>query len=295
METETVTVEGLQRRSEERRALATSQPAELNLSDTKSEPVTRECPKCHEPHTFTPLILNGRDFTANRVCNKCLEQDRDDQARLSALQRRHVGQLDGVDRERIIRDMLLEMGANPWEHGHASLDNFDPADAPKAVGAAREFAAAVKHADRYDPVRGLYLWGPTGTAKTHLAVGIVRWLLEQEYHSKLIVFDHAAELIARIQDTYGRKDERTMDVLEKRFNAGLWILDDFGTERCSDDVIRHLTLIFARRALRPNLITSNIGPQTLEQERPELMRVLSRLGPAYFRTVEVRGKDRRFD
>lgn len=239
-------------------------------------------------------MVGGREIAARRACPSCAEKDRAEAARLMDLQRQHIARLDGADRERVIRDMLHEMGANPWEHGHASLDNFDPGESPKALGAAREFAVAVKSAGKYDPVRGLYFWGPTGTAKTHLAVGIVRWLLEQEYAPSSIVFDHAAELVARIQDTYGRKDDRTMDVLERRFNAGLWVLDDFGTERCSDDVIRHLTLIFARRALRPNLITSNIGPQQLERDRPELMRVLSRLGPAYFRTVEVRGKDRRF-
>jgi DNA replication protein DnaC len=241
-----------------------------------------------------PLSLMGRVMYPQKVCGPCIEKGREEERRLDALQRQHVSKLEGQDRELTLRKLLHDLGANPWEHGHASLDNFDPGDSPKALGAAREFANAVKAAGKYDPVRGLYLWGETGPGKTHLAVGVVRWLLEEDYRGD-IVFDHAASLIARIQDTYGRKDERTMSVLEKRVHAGLWILDDFGTERPSDDVIRHMTVIFAERAMRPTLVTSTSSPDRMDRDRPDMMRVLSRLGPKYFRTVEVKGRDRRFD
>lgn len=244
----------------------------------------------------TPIFVGGREVAVKTVCDPCVEKDKDQIRRRDARQSGYLEAVEGVEREQIIHQLLLDAGANPWEHGESTLDSFDTIESgPRPLGSAREFAAAVHAAGKFDPVRGLYLHGDTGTGKTRLAVGVMRYLIEHDYKPGRIVFDHAAELIARIQDTYGRKDERTMDVLERRYFAGLWILDDFGTERASDDVIRHLTTIFARRAQQPNLITSNFSPEQLQKERPEFFRILSRLGPKYFRTVEISGRDRRFD
>jgi DNA replication protein DnaC len=295
-ETGTPTLEELAQRHKERQA-QTSPEDDARTSET-TEPglVTRECGDCELAFSYEPLFFKGHEVAVRRVCPACAEIRIRKSELLGQRQHEYDLQLEGVDRENAIRQILHEAGANPWEHGHATLDNFDTGECgPRPLGAAREFAAAVLGAGKYDPVRGLYLHGETGPGKTHLAAGIMRWLVENGYTAKRIVFDHAAGLIARIQDTYGRKDERTIDVLERRTSAGLWILDDFGTERVSDDVVRHLTVIFTERGPRPTLITSNFSPDRLDRERPELVRVVSRLGPKYFRTVEVKGRDRRFD
>lgn len=266
--------------------------------ELKTETIEAQCESCPNTFSRTRLLLDKREpaLFVQRKCPECVEKQQREAAELEARQSIHAGRVEAGNKSAAFNSILENAGGNPWEHGHASLDNFDTGDAgPKPLGSAREFAAAVKAAGKYDPVRGLYLHGETGPGKTHLAVGVVRWLIENDYPPGQIVFDHAAELVARIQDTYGKKEASTFDVLERRFTAGLWILDDFGTERASDDVVRHMTLIFARRAMRPTLVTSNFSPARLDKDRPELMRVLSRLGPAYFRTVEVKGRDRRFD
>jgi hypothetical protein len=54
-------------------------------------------------------------------------------------------------------------------------------------------------------------------------------------------------------------------------------------------------MIFTERAGRPTLVTSNDPPERLEERHREYFRLQSRLGTAYFRTVPVRGRDRRFD
>jgi DNA replication protein DnaC len=198
-------------------------------------------------------------------------------------------------REAQLLELLARAGANPNEHGRATLANWDAAGATLApVTAARQFLEEVRAAGKYEPVRGLYLYGGTGTGKTHLAVGVVRELLtDLTWRPESIVYDHAAELMSRIQSTYSGGN--TFDLLERRFDARLWVLDDLGTERGSDDVARHLTLIFTRRAMRPTLVTSNLSPAEMERHRPELARVISRLGPSYYRHAKVAGRDRRFD
>src|SRR5690606_21483625 len=109
-----------------------------------------------------------------------------------------------------------------------------------------------------------------------------------------VVFDYALSLISRIQDTYNTGASAD-EILDRRINAGIWILDDLGTEKPSDDVVRRLTRIFAEREGRPTLVTSNVPPDQLEQRHPEFFRLASRFGPRIFRVVEVRGRDRRFD
>ena len=245
-----------------------------------------ECALCQRPFTFVRLPFVR--VTPN-VCPDCKgEQERQEEEGRAARARE--------ERQAALLDLIAAAGANPAEHRDATLSNFDSGECGSApVNAALDFVGATKASGRFDPVRGLYLWGPTGSGKTHLAVGILRaLLLDLSVNPAEIVYDHAAELIARIQDTYNTKAS-TVDLLERRFRARLWIVDDLGTERASDDVARHLTLIFTKRALRPTVVTSNLSPEQFERKRPELVRVVSRLGPGYFRTEEVRGRDRRFD
>jgi DNA replication protein DnaC len=220
------------------------------------------------------------------ACRKA-DADREERARYETAKR---------ERQAEILDLLHNAGPNVAEHRDATLDSFDTAECgDMPVAAAREFIAATLASRAYDPVRGLYLWGGTGTGKTHLAVGVLRELLSDPRVKPCdVLYDHAAELMARIQDTYGTGTS-TMELLERRFKARVWVLDDLGTERASDDIARHLTLIFTKRAMRPTVVTSNLAPEQFERRRPELVRVVSRLGPAYFRAVEVKGRDRRFD
>lgn len=228
------------------------------------------------------------------LCAECKEradreeEERRERARLAEREQKRQHRRDNI------HEILHRAGVNVWDHRDASLENFDTADAGKApVEAAAEFIRDVKEAGKYDPVRGLYLFGGTGAGKSHLAVAVARELELDIDYPGTVVFDHALRLIGRIQRTYSN-DESADEVLDRRINAGVWILDDLGTEAPSADVVRRLTEIFTERAMRPTLVTSNLPPDKLEGRHPELFRVVSRLGPRYFRTVKVNGTDRRF-
>lgn len=243
-----------------------------------------------------PVAFRRQPIVLQRYCTDCAEANRLE--REAAERREEEERLARQRAERAdqILDLIHRAGANPWEHGRCTLGNYDPSESGTGpVAAVREWLEAVRTADRYEPVRGLYLFGPTGCGKTHLAVGALRELLiDPAFPADGIVFDHALRLIVEIQDTYATR-ESTEEVLERRIKARVWILDDLGTEAPSDDVVRRLTLIFSERAGRPTLVTSNLAPDQLEARHPELYRVASRLGPAYFRAVLVQGRDRRFD
>lgn len=225
-------------------------------------------------------------------CETAAERDREERERESL---RHARAAESERRQEGILDLLHQAGVNAWDHGHATLDNFDPVDAGAApVQAARAFLADLRAAEQYTPVRGLYLVGDTGAGKSHLAVAVARaLLLDPAIRPEEVVFDHALRLIGQIQRTYSN-EESADAVLARRINARVWILDDLGTEAPSADVVRRLTEIFTERAMRPTLVTSNLAPDQLEARHSEFFRVVSRLGPRYFRTVRVPGRDRRF-
>lgn len=256
------------------------------------EPENREagCGRCNKGFTYLHL---SDAIPAPRYCRECslIVTRQENDAESAVEQRSYQERLAGI------LEMIDRAGANAAEHGRATLDSFDTEGSPAntiALREARAFVADVLQAGPFDPVRGLYLYGETGTGKTHLAAAVLReLLLSTKMPTRDVVYDHAAELIARIQDTYSTKTS-TFDVLDKRSKAKVWLLDDLGTERASSDVAQHLTLIFTKRALRPTVITSNLSPEQFEARNPELVRVGSRLGPAYFRVVEVVGRDRRF-
>lgn len=255
-----------------------------------------ECPTCGAVREVPLILVAGRPMVVRATdCEECAEQKAEAAAREERERQRREHQAKIQARRDSILDLLHASGVNPWEHGHCTLENFDARESGElVVQTVRRFLDTVRSADRYEPVQGIYLFGGTGAGKSHLAAAAVRdLLLDVEVDPGTIIYDHALSLIGEIQRTYS-SGESAADVLERRVNARMWVLDDLGTEAPSADVVRRLTEIITRRALRPTIITSNYRPDELEARSAELFRVASRLGPRYMQTVEVGGSDWRF-
>lgn len=252
------------------------------------------CPDCRAE--WQVFALTRPATRVVRVCPDCVEKREQRAAEEAREAKRQELEARQERRRSEVMELMHAAGVNVWDHGSATLANFDSGECgPAPMEAVWEFLRDVRRAGRYDPVRGLYLFGGTGAGKSHLAATVAReLLLDVEIDPGTIVYDHALRLIGRIQRTYSSQ-ESTDAVLDRRINARVWILDDLGTEAPSADVVRRLTEIFTERAMRPTLITSNLAPPELESRHPEFFRVVSRLGPRYFRTVQVKGRDRRFE
>jgi len=145
----------------------------------------------------------------------------------------------------------------PKHFNHATLDNYDAhrPNLKNCLHIARDF---VDHY-AFDNFKGLYLTGPTGVGKTHLAVGILKALIERGYDG---VFYNVVDLLDNIRATFDPKSPiEAKNRLFHDFERQIFILDDFGVQKTSTWVTDRLYALINRRYqdCKTILITSNIS------------------------------------
>ena len=138
-----------------------------------------------------------------------------------------------------------------------------------------------------NPGDGLFIHGPAGTGKTHLAAAITRTitLVGREAY-----FKRCATLYASLRDSY-RTNTSEESVLKDYVDQRFVILDDIGAGSLSDFERRSVLEIFDRRINRqlPTVVTSNWELSEISDRLDD--RIASRL--ASFVTIRLGGKDRR--
>lgn len=140
----------------------------------------------------------------------------------------------------------------------------------------------------------LYLWGPCGTGKTHLA-----------YAAAKVHFLHGKKVIItspmRMVDTFRTKSELDKEDRMQEFSeCELLLIDDFGISKYTDFAIEILCELLNRRSLQMKnglIVTSNLSMDALSQKNKD-DRITSRLsglcsvisvGGADFRTNRFGG------
>jgi DNA replication protein DnaC len=143
----------------------------------------------------------------------------------------------------------------PKRYQHCTLANFTAYNESleKAVARARRVAEAF-------PVvtQGLLLEGQPGVGKTHLAVAVLKQVIQSSGARGL--FSDTRELLRVIRSTYDPSIRTTeLEVLRPVMSADLLVLDDLGAEKTSEWVDETMNLIVNTRynERRLTIFTSN--------------------------------------
>jgi DNA replication protein DnaC len=110
----------------------------------------------------------------------------------------------------------------------------------------------------------MYVYGPPGNGKTHLAAAAANHLLAQ---GRAVLFSTAPELLAMIRD--GFDSGQAEDLIGVCQCVPWLVVDDLGAERLTDWAAEVLFRIFNARyvARAHTLVASNVRPEDLAEPR----------------------------
>lgn len=151
----------------------------------------------------------------------------------------------------------------PPRFRECSLESYTPS----CEGARKAMNLAIAYADDFAEMRTsgtcLIFCGGVGTGKTHLAIGIMKRVMEQR---KKVRFASVIDAVASVKETYGRDSEMSeQQAIDQFIYPDLLVLDEVGAQIGSDTEKLILFRIINGRYenVMPTIVISNLAKDTL--------------------------------
>jgi DNA replication protein DnaC len=157
-------------------------------------------------------------------------------------------------RERELAAKRIERASIPTRHAQSTFESFE-ATSPalqRALETSRRFASEFPDVDC-----GLLYLGSPGVGKTHLAVSVLRAIIEGGYSGLFFDFN---DLLKSIQDSYNPNTQTTeLQILNPVYTVDLLVLDELGATKPTEWAQATMTHIISRRYndRRATIFTSN--------------------------------------
>ena len=159
-----------------------------------------------------------------------------------------------------LRRQRLAAASIPYRYKNKSIDSFKGNDKKRKAlrNEAKAYVKSFKPRRKNEAKQGLLFIGCTGCGKTHLAVGILRAVIDK---GNTGYFCNVVDFFMRLRDTYyGDTTYDEMDMIDKVNSVDLLVLDDLGAEKPSEWMRDRLYTLVNRRyeSNLPLLVTSNM-------------------------------------
>lgn len=241
------------------------------------------CPKHGEFSTSAFFKSNGEFVARDLECPACMREWHEEHAEEFAAEEERLKVAEENER-RAARERWIEQLVNssgiPTDYRNVDLASVTFSD----PGNAETLRQVRLYAERFEEVKGkgvgLFLYGETGTGKTHLACALLRALMPEVPGKYVMTW----ELIRAIKNAkFGE------DPLKLYMNAPLLVIDEIGVQYGSKFEETSLYPLIDSRVTerRPTIFISNVQPDTKDEERRE-QTVRGMLGERLWDRVQYR-------
>ncbi len=161
----------------------------------------------------------------------------------------------------------LAAAAIPPHYRNKSIDTFKGNDKKRRQlrNDVKAYVSSFKPQTKGETKKGLLFIGCTGSGKTHLAVGILKAIIEKGYTG---YYGNVVDFLAALRNTFsGDSTVKEMDIFDKFMAVDFLVLDDIGAEKPSDWMRDRLYMLVNRRyeSNLPILVTTNKDIVELEE------------------------------
>ena len=242
---------------------------ELGIPSTQPVPKPEKCKYCGKTLYYECVVLMGQAMVWN------LEKPRCDCEKAVAFwkgwdaKQKKIKKEKELAEEQELRKQKIEsiLGKSGIKKRYLSrtIESFAvTAENKKSFEIATDY---IKNFKRYSAQgKGLYLEGPCGTGKTHLAIAIALAIINTGVP---VICKTSIDILSDIKRCYERNSEVTEEeVLEAYKNVDLLIIDDLGKEQVTEWSVPVLYSILNERyeALLPTIITTNYNTTALAEK-----------------------------